>query len=104
MLVYSLTAKQDQGNPTRKMKQFTFLCSPHSSFSEHPKKKCRMMGGEGEEQGIIPRLCRSIFQRISENDNPNVTYKVEVAFLIRIFASPPPELIDNLFFDKRFLI
>ena len=39
------------------------------------------MGGKGEQKGIIPRLCESIFERIQNNSDPNKSYKVEVSYM-----------------------
>ena len=42
-----------------------------------------MMGAPSSsgQQGIIPRLCNQIFQRIEANDNPNLTFRVEVSYM-----------------------
>ena len=37
-----------------------------------------MMGGEGDQRGIIPRLCEAIFETIDKNEDPNKSFKVEV--------------------------
>ncbi len=39
------------------------------------------MVGYGEDRGIIPIASEVIFQRIGENDNPNLTYKVEASMM-----------------------
>eukprot|EP00051_Salpingoeca_urceolata_P023712 m.408038 g.408038 ORF g.408038 m.408038 type:complete len:1477 (+) comp20142_c1_seq2:683-5113(+) len=43
-------------------------------------KTFTMMGNE-ELPGIIPRLCTSLFDKISENTNPDLTYHVEVSYM-----------------------
>lgn len=39
------------------------------------------MVGYGEDRGIIPIASEVIFQRIQENDNPNLTFKVEASMM-----------------------
>jgi len=42
-----------------------------------------MMGAGSDDnlKGIIPRLCDTLFERIAENDNPKISYKVEVSYM-----------------------
>lgn len=45
-----------------------------------------------KEMGIIPRLCNHLFQRIHDNEDPNLQYSVEVRSsesnrLAKIFAN-----------------
>lgn len=46
-------------------------------------KSYTMMGkpNDDNEMGIIPRLCKNLFQRIHENADVNVKYSVEVRHL-----------------------
>ena len=38
-----------------------------------------MMGkGEEDQAGIIPRLCKDLFVRINQDNNPDAKYSVEV--------------------------
>lgn len=46
-------------------------------------KSYTMMGGHGgttEEQGLIPRTCEDLFQRIESNASPNISYSVRVSY------------------------
>ena len=45
-------------------------------------KSYTMMGkGHDDEQaGIIPRLCKDLFLRINDDDNPDAQYSVEVRY------------------------
>eukprot|EP00057_Strongylocentrotus_purpuratus_P006404 XP_011660878.1 PREDICTED: kinesin-like protein KIF16B [Strongylocentrotus purpuratus] len=53
-----------------------------------------MMGGDEAEQGVIPRLCESLLERVSSYEE-DVTFKVEVSFLeiynerVRDLLAPP---------------
>lgn len=41
-----------------------------------------MMGGEGDQRGIIPRLCEALFTRIEDPEaSANMDYSVEVSYL-----------------------
>ena len=76
-----LTDKQEAGRATR---NHTFNClsevkEAHQCFLLY--LIARMMGGKGEQKGIIPRLCESIFERIQTNSDPNKSYKVEVSYM-----------------------
>jgi hypothetical protein len=39
------------------------------------------MIGYGANKGIVPISCNEIFERMSKNDNPNLTYEVQVSML-----------------------
>ncbi|KAI5645018.1 kinesin motor domain-containing protein [Phthorimaea operculella] len=54
-----------------------------------------MMGAPGgDEGGIIPRLCNSLFERISKLQNPpHLTYKVEVSYM-EIYNERVHDLLD----------
>ena len=43
-------------------------------------KSYTMMGKSGDkaQEGIIPRLCRDLFDKISSDNDPDVQYSVEV--------------------------
>ena len=46
-------------------------------------KSYTMMGGHGgteSEQGLIPRTCEDLFQRIESNTSPNISYSVRVSY------------------------
>eukprot|EP00051_Salpingoeca_urceolata_P017722 m.244115 g.244115 ORF g.244115 m.244115 type:complete len:729 (+) comp19032_c2_seq1:344-2530(+) len=40
-----------------------------------------MIGSEGSDEGIIPRLCKGIFERIKASTDSHTEYKVEVSYL-----------------------
>lgn len=45
-------------------------------------KTFTMMGSHDQNQtGVIPRLCNELFDRISKNEDENITYKVEVSYI-----------------------
>ncbi|KAI5089059.1 kinesin-like protein KIF1C isoform X2 [Silurus meridionalis] len=45
-------------------------------------KSYTMMGKqEPEQQGIIPQLCEDLFKRTAENDDPDLSYSVEVSYM-----------------------
>lgn len=44
-------------------------------------KSYTMMGGAGEERGIIPRLCEGLFSRIKEQSSDSWNATVEVSYL-----------------------
>ncbi|XP_015777124.1 PREDICTED: kinesin-like protein KIF13A [Acropora digitifera] len=39
------------------------------------------MMGSHDQNGLIPRLCGELFDRISQNEDENITYKVEVSYI-----------------------
>lgn len=39
------------------------------------------MMGSIENQGIIPRLCDALFERIARKQNTELTFKVEVSYM-----------------------
>jgi hypothetical protein len=54
----------------------------HPPISPGAGKSYTMMGGEGDQRGIIPRLCEDLFSRIeSPERSANVDYSVEVSYL-----------------------
>ncbi|XP_051961209.1 kinesin-like protein KIF1B isoform X3 [Xyrauchen texanus] len=45
-------------------------------------KSYTMMGKQEEgQEGIIPQLCEELFEKINENNNEEISYSVEVAFM-----------------------
>ncbi|KAF0296233.1 Kinesin-like protein unc-104 [Amphibalanus amphitrite] len=45
-------------------------------------KSYTMMGKpDGDQEGIIPRICRNLFQRISNDAEPEAQYSVEVSYM-----------------------
>ncbi|XP_065844044.1 kinesin-like protein KIF13A isoform X2 [Oscarella lobularis] len=55
-------------------------------------KSYTMMGAPGQK-GIIPRLCDSLFERISSNDDTRLTFKVEVSYM-EIYNEKVRDLLD----------
>ncbi|GAB6029696.1 Kinesin protein 1B [Chamberlinius hualienensis] len=55
-------------------------------------KSFTMMGSQ-EDKGIIPRLCDNLFERIAKNDDPNLSYKVEVSYM-EIYNEKVHDLLD----------
>ena len=51
------------------------------------------MMGTMDNQGIIPRLCNKLFNRIMENNDPEISYKVEVSYM-EIYNERVRDLLD----------
>ncbi len=68
------------------IKYFNFHVFPGSG------KSYTMMGGQ-DNQGIIPRLCNKLFDQIINNDDPEVSYKVEVSYM-EIYNEKVRDLLD----------
>ncbi|XP_048590057.1 kinesin-like protein KIF13B isoform X2 [Nematostella vectensis] len=51
------------------------------AYGQTGSGKTYTMMGAGEDKGIIPRLCVNLFRGISQNDNHDITYKVEVSYI-----------------------
>jgi kinesin family protein 1 len=49
--------------------------------------------GYGEDKGIIPRTCSELFNRIKVNQEPNLTYRVEVSY-IEIYNEKVRDLLN----------
>lgn len=49
--------------------------------------------GTADEKGIIPRLCDALFEKIASNDDPELTYKVEVSYM-EIYNEKVHDLLD----------
>lgn len=48
-----------------------------------------MMGRQEEEgqEGIIPQICKDLFQRIRQHQNENIKFNVEVSFTLHSHTS-----------------
>ncbi|KAI9308650.1 hypothetical protein BJ944DRAFT_246384 [Cunninghamella echinulata] len=55
--------------------------------------KSYSMMGYGEDKGIIPKCCMELFNRIQQNDDPNVTYGAEVSY-IEIYNEKVHDLLN----------
>ncbi len=55
-------------------------------------KSYTMMGGQ-DNQGLIPRLCNCLFDQITNNNDPEVSYKVEVSYM-EIYNEKVRDLLD----------
>lgn len=62
-----------------------------------------MMGAQ-DNKGIIPRLCDSLFDRIAKNDNPELSYKVEVSYMEIYNEKVWYIVINRLFKDRSTII
>ena len=52
------------------------------AYGQTGSGKSYSMMGYGEEAGVIPRICREMFSRITElQSDPNLKYRVEVSYL-----------------------
>ncbi|XP_060077900.1 kinesin-like protein KIF13B [Ylistrum balloti] len=57
-------------------------------------KSYSMMGTYKEDgKGIIPRLCDALFERIAQNDSPDLGFKVEVSYM-EIYNEKVHDLLD----------
>lgn len=63
---------------------FSFLLGSGKSYT---------MMGTADEKGIIPRLCDALFEKIATNDDPDLTYKVEVSYM-EIYNEKVHDLLD----------
>ncbi len=55
--------------------------------------KSYTMMGTGEQKGIIPRLCDTLFEKIAANQSPEVGHKVEVSYM-EIYNERVRDLLD----------
>ncbi|RCH85478.1 kinesin-like protein Klp8 [Rhizopus azygosporus] len=55
--------------------------------------KSYSMMGYGEDKGIIPRTCSALFERIHQNQDPNLTHRVEVSY-IEIYNEKVRDLLN----------
>ncbi|KTF77872.1 hypothetical protein cypCar_00049130 [Cyprinus carpio] len=51
------------------------------------------MMGNGEQPGLIPRLCCSLFERVSRDQNESQSFKVEVSYM-EIYNEKVRDLLD----------
>ena len=51
------------------------------AYGQTGSGKSYSMIGYGANKGIVPISCNEIFERMSKNDNPNLTYEVQVSML-----------------------
>ncbi|KAK6336338.1 kinesin-like protein Klp8 [Orbilia brochopaga] len=51
------------------------------AYGQTGSGKSYSMMGYGEEYGIIPKICQSIFERITSEKDPNIVSTVEVSYL-----------------------
>eukprot|EP01117_Protostelium_nocturnum_P014748 TRINITY_DN5644_c0_g1_i1.p1 TRINITY_DN5644_c0_g1~~TRINITY_DN5644_c0_g1_i1.p1 ORF type:complete len:2035 (-),score=923.82 TRINITY_DN5644_c0_g1_i1:31-6135(-) len=51
------------------------------AYGQTGSGKSYSMLGYGEDKGLIPRICEAMFEKINENRDPNVIFKVEVSFM-----------------------
>lgn len=49
--------------------------------------------GYGEDKGITPRTCSELFNRINNNSDPNLQYRVEVSY-IEIYNEKVRDLLN----------
>jgi hypothetical protein len=62
-------------------------------------KTYAMLGGKGEDEGIIPRLCAELFKRQTD---PDTSYKVELSYM-EIYSEQVRDLISASHHDKKAL-
>ena len=55
--------------------------------------KCDHVGVVTSTQGVIPRICQSLFQRSAQNTDPSITHKVEASYL-EIYSERCRDLLD----------
>ena len=48
------------------------------AYGQTGSGKSYTMMGYGDQIGVIPRLCNELFERITANTNPDLTFNVEV--------------------------
>lgn len=51
------------------------------------------MMGNGDQPGLIPRLCCSLFERVHREENEAHTFKVEVSYM-EIYNEKVRDLLD----------
>ncbi|XP_022806565.1 kinesin-like protein KIF13B [Stylophora pistillata] len=51
------------------------------AYGQTGSGKTYTMMGSQNQTGLIPRLCNELFDRISGNEDENITYKVEVSYI-----------------------
>lgn len=63
------------------------------AYGQTGSGKSYTMMGTADEKGIIPRLCDALFEKIATNDDPELTYKVEVSYM-EIYNEKVHDLLD----------
>ncbi|CAE1165968.1 KIF13 [Acanthosepion pharaonis] len=63
------------------------------AYGQTGSGKSYTMMGTADEKGIIPRLCDALFEKIASNDDPELTYKVEVSYM-EIYNEKVHDLLD----------
>ncbi|XP_036358339.1 kinesin-like protein KIF13A isoform X8 [Octopus sinensis] len=63
------------------------------AYGQTGSGKSYTMMGTADEKGIIPRLCDALFEKIATNDDPDLTYKVEVSYM-EIYNEKVHDLLD----------
>ncbi|KAI8373212.1 uncharacterized protein BYT42DRAFT_501092 [Radiomyces spectabilis] len=63
------------------------------AYGQTGSGKSYSMMGYGEDKGIIPRTCSELFNRIAQNQDPSVTYRVEVSY-IEIYNEKVRDLLN----------
>ncbi|KAL1920952.1 uncharacterized protein VTP21DRAFT_11587 [Calcarisporiella thermophila] len=51
------------------------------AYGQTGSGKSYSMMGYGEDKGLIPRTCNALFQRILSNEDPNLSFRVEVSYI-----------------------
>uniref|UniRef100_A0A8C2XQS2 Kinesin family member 13A n=1 Tax=Cyclopterus lumpus TaxID=8103 RepID=A0A8C2XQS2_CYCLU len=63
------------------------------AYGQTGSGKSFSMMGNGEQPGLIPRLCCSLFERVHREENEGHTFKVEVSFM-EIYNEKVRDLLD----------
>ncbi|XP_065814022.1 kinesin-like protein KIF13A isoform X2 [Labrus bergylta] len=63
------------------------------AYGQTGSGKSFSMMGNGEQPGLIPRLCCSLFERVHREENESHTFKVEVSFM-EIYNEKVRDLLD----------
>ncbi|XP_068426812.1 kinesin-like protein KIF13A isoform X7 [Clinocottus analis] len=63
------------------------------AYGQTGSGKSFSMMGNGEQPGLIPRLCCSLFERVHREENDGHTFKVEVSFM-EIYNEKVRDLLD----------
>ncbi|ORY91101.1 hypothetical protein BCR43DRAFT_558842 [Syncephalastrum racemosum] len=63
------------------------------AYGQTGSGKSYSMMGYGEDHGIIPRTCDELFERIKQNNDPNLQYRVEVSY-IEIYNEKVRDLLN----------
>uniref|UniRef100_A0A8C1HIE8 Kinesin family member 13A n=1 Tax=Cyprinus carpio carpio TaxID=630221 RepID=A0A8C1HIE8_CYPCA len=63
------------------------------AYGQTGSGKSFSMMGNGEQPGLIPRLCCSLFERVSRDQNESQSFKVEVSYM-EIYNEKVRDLLD----------